>query len=210
MEQKTQKTQKKKLGTKMPVKAGTLESITIVDVNVVREALSSVTVTSLSPERQHMLRAMRAAWGLMERYPGKQQCANHLAELLDIPKSTAWKYVDFARKTWGDLQDVTQSFLSTYLTSWLMKMISDPGTSDAVRAKCLATLEKHYANLPKSDVNPETVGAKQVYIQFNVNGVNYSLPQSALARLGIGEKEEMLDALAVEVDETQAEAIMES
>jgi selenocysteine lyase/cysteine desulfurase len=76
-------TKKRKLGTRVPVKAGTLESITIIDVNVVREALSSGKVTSLSPERQHMLKAMRVAWGLMERYPQKQQCANHLAELLE-------------------------------------------------------------------------------------------------------------------------------
>lgn len=203
-------TQKRKLGTRQPVKAGTLESITAVDVNVVREALSSGKVTSLSPERQHMLRAMRVAWGLMERYPQKQQCANHLAELLDIPKSTAWTYVDFARKTWGDLQDVTQSFLSAYLSNWLMKMISDPGTSDAIRAKCLATLAKHISNMPQSEVDPATVGNNTVYIQFNVNGVNYSLPQSALEKLGVGAKEAMLDALAVEVDEEQAVRMLES
>ncbi len=202
--------QKRKLGTCQPVKAGTLESITVVDVNVVREALSCGKVTSLSPERQHMLRALRTAWGLMERYPQKQQCANHLAELLDIPKSTAWTYVDFARKTWGDLQDVTQSFLSAYLSNWLMKMISDPGTGDAIRAKCLATLEKHISNMPQSEVDPESAGAKQVFIQFNVNGVNYSLPQGALEKLGVVVKEEMLDALAVEVDAQQAAAIMES
>lgn len=146
----------------------------------------------------------------MERYPQKQQCANHLAELLDIPKSTAWTYVDFARKTWGDLQDVTQSFLSAYLSNWLMKMISDPGTGDAIRAKCLATLEKHISNMPQSEVDPESAGAKQVFIQFNVNGVNYSLPQGALEKLGVVVKEEMLDALAVEVDAQQAAAIMES
>lgn len=203
-------TTKRKLGTKMPIKAGTLESITIVDVNVVREALSCGKVTSLSPERQHMLRAMRVAWGLMERYPQKQQCANHLAELLDIPKSTAWTYVDFARKTWGDLQDVTQSFLEAYLSNWLMKMISDPSTSDAIRAKCLATLEKHIANMPKSDIDPAAVGNNQVFIQFNVNGVNYSLPQGALEKLGVNVKEAMLDALAVEVDDEQAVKMMES
>lgn len=201
---------KRKLGTRQPVKAGTLESITAVDVNVVREALSSGKVTSLSPERQHMLKAMRTAWGLMERYPQKQQCANHLAELLDIPRSTAWTYVDYARKTWGDLQDVTQSFLEAYLSNWLMKMISDPSTSDAIRAKCLATLEKHIANMPKSDIDPATVGNNQVFIQFNVNGVNYSLPQGALEKLGITAKEAMLDALAVEVDEEQAIRMMES
>lgn len=194
----------------MPVKAGTLESITIIDVNVVREALSSGKVTSLSPERQHMLKAMRVAWGLMERYPQKQQCANHLAELLNIPKTTAWTYVDFARKTWGDMQDVTQSFLEAYLSNWLMKMISDPGTSDEIRAKCLATLEKHIANMPKSEIDPEQLGNNQVFIQFNVNGVNYSLPQGALEKLGVGVKEQMLDALAVEVDEEQAVKMLES
>ena len=194
----------------MPVKAGTLESITIIDVNVVREALSSGKVTSLSPERQHMLKAMRVAWGLMERYPQKQQCANHLAELLDIPKTTAWTYVDFARKTWGDFQDVTQSFMAAYLSNWLMKMISDPSTSDEIRVKCLATLEKHIANMPKSEIDPEQMGNNQVFIQFNVNGVNYSLPQGALEKLGVGVKEQMLDALAVEVDEQQAVKMLES
>jgi hypothetical protein len=63
-------------------------------------------------------------------------------------------------------------------------MISDPSTSDAIRAKCLATLEKHIANMPKSDIDPATVGNNQVFIQFNVNGVNYSLPQGALEKLG--------------------------
>ena len=49
-----------------------------------------------------------------------------------------------------------------------------------------------------------------MFIQFNVNGVNYSLPQGALEKLGITAKEAMLDALAVEVDEEQAIRMMES
>ncbi len=188
----------------------TLSSVTDIDFAIVREYLSTGDSTALSSERKHMLTVSKDAWSLLQRYPQRGVCIKQLMALHAISYKTAARYVDFARDTWGDYIGLNQKFLQTYLLNQLVKEISNPSSSEANKAKNLATLQKHLASMPQKDIDPTLMESNNVFIQFNMGEKSLTLPQRVIKALPKDIQEELFASLNTEITDAEVIEILNS
>lgn len=188
----------------------TLNSISEIDFTIVREYLSTGDSSVLSPDRKYMLSVAKDAWSLLQRYPQRGVCIKQLMALHAVSYKTAARYVDFARDTWGDYLGINQKFLQTYLLNQLVKEISNPSSSEANRAKNLATLQKHLASMPQKDIDPTLMESNSVFIQFNMGEKSFTLPQRVIKALPNDIQEELFASLNTEVTDAEVVEILNS
>lgn len=188
----------------------TLVSVSEIDFGIVKEYLSTGESSALSEERKTMLSISRDAWSLLQRYPQRGVCIKQLMALRNISYKTAARYVDFARDTWGDYLGMNQKFLQNYLLNQLVKEISNPSSSEATKAKNLATLQKHIASMPQRDVDPTVMESNKIFIQFNMGEKVISLPQDVIKHLPKEVQESFFASLSPEITDAEVLEILES
>lgn len=188
----------------------TLVSVSEIDFGIVKEYLSTGESSALSEERKTMLSISRDAWSLLQRYPQRGVCIKQLMALRNISYKTAARYVDFARDTWGDYLGMNQKFLQNYLLNQLVKEISNPSSSEATKAKNLATLQKHIASMPQRDVDPTVMESNKIFIQFNMGEKVISLPQDVIKHLPKEVQESFFASLSSEITDAEVLEILES
>lgn len=188
----------------------TLVSVSEIDFGIVKEYLSTGESSALSEERKTMLSISRDAWSLLQRYPQRGVCIKQLMALRNISYKTAARYVDFARDTWGDYLGMNQKFLQNYLLNQLVKEISNPSSSEATKAKNLATLQKHIASMPQRDVDPTVMESNKIFIQFNMGEKVISLPQDVIKHLPKEVQESFFSSLSSEITDAEVLEILES
>lgn len=188
----------------------TLVSVSEIDFGIVKEYLSTGESSALSDERKTMLSISRDAWSLLQRYPQRGVCIKQLMALRNISYKTAARYVDFARDTWGDYLGMNQKFLQNYLLNQLVKEISNPSSSEATKAKNLATLQKHIASMPQRDVDPTVMESNKIFIQFNMGEKVISLPQDVIKHLPKEVQESFFASLSSEITDAEVLEILES
>ena len=188
----------------------TLNSISEIDFAIVREYLSTGDSSVLSPDRKYMLSVAKDAWSLLQRYPQRGVCIKQLMALHAVSYKTAARYVDFARDTWGDYLGINQKFLQNYLLNQLVKEISNPSSSEANKAKNLATLQKHLASMPQKDIDPTLMESNNVFIQFNMGEKHFTLPQRVIKALPKDIQEELFASLNTEVTDAEVVEIRNS
>lgn len=188
----------------------TLVSVSEIDFGIVKEYLSTGESSALSEERKTMLSISRDAWSLLQRYPQRGVCIKQLMALRNISYKTAARYVDFARDTWGDYLGMNQKFLQNYLLNQLVKEISNPSSSEATKAKNLATLQKHIASMPQRDVDPTVMESNKIFIQFNMGEKVISLPQDVIKHLPKEVQESFFGSLSSEITDAEVLEILES
>lgn len=188
----------------------TLVSVSEIDFGIVKEYLSTGESSALSDERKTMLSISRDAWSLLQRYPQRGVCIKQLMALRNISYKTAARYVDFARDTWGDYLGMNQKFLQNYLLNQLVKEISNPSSSEATKAKNLATLQKHIASMPQRDVDPTVMESNKIFIQFNMGEKVISLPQDVIKHLPKEVQESFFGSLSSEITDAEVLEILES
>lgn len=188
----------------------TLESVTDIDFEVLRECLLTQETKALSPQREKMVRICRDCYGMMEKYPNRIHLIHALESLHGLSYRQAARYVDFTRQTWGNMLDYNPQFCQTFLMNQLMKEISNPKTDPNVRAKNLATLQKALASMPTSDIDPTLMESNQIYINFVLGDKNFQLSQKVIRSLPKAVQEELFAGVHNEITDVEAEEILDT
>lgn len=188
-----------------------MESVTNVDFEILQDYINNGSSKALDPDHKRMLDICVACYGLLRDFPQKNVCIRKLMALKNLPETTARRYVDFTRKTWGDYLSFSREFLETYFIEKLMHEISRPGASEAVRSKNLATLEKYIESRPDKQVDPHLTESNQIYIQVNLNNKTFTLPEKTLALLPVEVRQQILNAMNNgTIDDDGAVALLEN
>lgn len=187
-----------------------LETVCDLNFEVVKSYLNGGVSGVLSEEYKRMLDICLDCYALLKKYPQRNICIRRLMIQQGLAYNTAVKYVDFARNTWGSYVDLKRDFLETFFMEKLLEEISDSDASEAVRAKNLATLQKHLENMPEQKVDPKLMEKNTVFIQVNINGRMMPLPEHLLERIPIEVRQEFLSALGGEVDDDTSVKLLES
>lgn len=188
-----------------------LQDITDVDFQVVKEYLSTGDSTVLSETRQHMLKVCRDCWGLMSKYPQRSSLIHQLMAMHPgMEYKTAAKFVDFTRATWGSYVDITQDFLRTFFLDKLLKEISDPKADAKTTAKNLATLQKALASMPQSEIDPTLMEQNTIVIELRLGEHSLRLPQREVRRLPKEMQEAILSGIHGEITDVEAEELLDT
>ena len=187
-----------------------MEKISDIDFEIVQEYINTGSSKAIDADHQRMLDICIKCYGLLRDFPQRNVCIRKLMALMNMPYTTAARYVDFTRKTWGDYLSVTKEFLQTYFLESLMHEISRPGASEAVRSKNLATLQKYIESMPDNNIDPHLTEANNIYIQVNLNNKTFNLPEKALAALPADVRQEILSAIDDTIDDDGAVALLEN
>lgn len=188
-----------------------MENITDIDFEVLREFINTGNSKAIDEDHQRMLEICIRCFGLLRDFPQRGVCIRKLQALMNLPYTTAARYVDFTRQTWGDYLKYSREFLETFFLEKLMHEISRPGTSEAVRSKNLATLEKYIESRPDKQIDPHLTEANQIYIQVNLNNKTFTLPEKTLALLPVEVRQQILNAMNNgTIDDDGAVAMLEN
>lgn len=187
-----------------------LEKITDIDFSVLQEYINTGSSNGIDEDHQRMLDICLRCYGLLRDYPQRNVCIRKLMALMNLPYSTAARFVDFTRQTWGDYLSYKREFLQTFFLERIMYEIAKPNASENVRAKNLATLQKYLESMPDTTIDPHLTEANNVYIQVNLNNKTFNLPEKALAAMPLEIRQQILCAIDDTVDDKGAEAILEN
>lgn len=187
-----------------------LQSVSDLNFEVVREYLNGGISVALSEEHKRMLDICLDCYSLLKKYPQRNICIRRLMIQQKLAYNTAAKYVDFARNTWGSYVDLRRDFLETFFIEKLLEEISDSDASEASRAKNLATLQRHLESMPEQKVDPKLMEKNTVNLQININGRMILLPEKLLDRIPMDVRQDFLSALSGEVDDDTSVKLLES
>lgn len=187
-----------------------LESVSDANFEVVREYINTGNSRALDEEHKRMLDICVFCYGLLRDFPQRNVCIRKLMAAKNMPFTTAARYVDFTRQTWGNYVDYRREFLEVFFLEKLMAEIASPDASEAVRAKNLATLQKYLDNRPADNIDPKLMEKNTVNIQVNLGTKSFVLNQAMLAALPVAVRQQILAAIDDTVDDAGAEALLES
>ncbi len=187
-----------------------LESVSNLNFDVVKNYLNGGSSEVLSDEYKRMLDICLDCYALLKKFPQRNICIRRLIIQQQLSYNTAAKYVDFARNTWGSYVDLKRDFLETFFIEKLIDEISDSDASEVVRAKNLATLQKHLESMPEQKVDPKLMEKNTVYLQININGRMVPLPEQLLDKVPMEVRQELLSALGGEIDDNTSVKLLES
>ena len=187
-----------------------MENLTDTDFETLRECLLTGSSNALSEEKQKMLAICRDCYGLISKYPNRIHLIHAVESLHGISYRQAARYVDFVRKTWGNLLDYNLDFVRTFFLNQLLTEIAKPNTPPAARAKNLATLQKYIAATPQTDIDPALMESNTVVINFNIGSQNIQIPQRDFRKLPKDMQERLLASVHYEISDTEAEEILNS
>lgn len=187
---------------------------TVADKNfeLVKEYINTGKSGTLTEETQRILDNCVIAYGLLKQYPLRNIAIKRFMALTKLTYKCAAKYIDFARHTWGSYIDVSKEFLQNYFLNQLLTEISNPNTDPAIRAKDLATLQKHLASMPDEKIDPKLMEQNTIVIQFNIGeGKSIQFTQDILNALPANVRETITAQISnAEISETEAQEILES
>ncbi len=187
-----------------------LDSVLDTNFEVLREYINTGKSEALNEETKHMLEICQQCYALLRDFPQRNICIRKLQAKYEppMPYTTAARYVDFARQTWGDYIDCKREFLETFFLERLMKEITDPRVSDSVRAKNLSTMQKYLERQPADHIDPKVMESNTVNIQINLGNKSFYLDQKVLASLPQAVRQQILDAIDDNIDDDGAVALL--
>ena len=187
-----------------------LDSMLDANFEVVREFINTGKSASMNEDHKRMFEICVFVFGLMRQFPQKNVCVRKIMAAKNLPLTTARRYVDFTRETWGNYLDYKREFLEVFFLEKLMAEISSTHTSDQARAKNLATLQKYLDKQPDSNINPSVMESNTINIQVNIGQKSFPLNQKMLAALPLNVRQQILAAIDDSVDDNGAVAMLES
>ncbi len=194
-----------------PQKRTSIERVREEDFEAISQYYTTGQSEALTERQQHILERLRTAHAILRKYPRKSVAALKLrARFPDISREQAFCDLRNACRLWNKYDPVDRDFLEGWFLDWLMKEIANPATSDAARAKNLATLQKYLSQLPPQKIDPKLMEANQIFVQFNINNRHVSIPENVLLKLPLDVRRQLLGSLDDEITEEDACQILES
>ena len=194
-----------------PQKRTSIERVREEDFEAISQYYTTGQSEALTERQQHILERLRTAHAILRKYPRKSVAALKLrARFPDISREQAFCDLRNACRLWNKYDPIDRDFLEGWFLDWLMKEIANPATSDAARAKNLATLQKYLSQLPPQKIDPKLMEANQIFVQFNINNRHVSIPENVLLKLPLDVRRQLLGSLDDEITEEDACQILES
>lgn len=194
-----------------PQKRTSIERVREEDFEAISQYYTTGQSEALTERQQHILERLRTAHAILRKYPRKSVAALKLrARFPEISREQAFCDLRNACRLWNKYDPVDRDFLEGWFLDWLMKEIANPATSDAARAKNLATLQKYLSQLPPQKIDPKLMEANQIFVQFNINNRHVSIPENVLLKLPLDVRRQLLGSLDDEITEADACQILES
>lgn len=194
-----------------PQKRTSIERVREEDFEAISQYYTTGQSEALTERQQHILERLRTAHAILRKYPRKSVAALKLrARFPDISREQAFCDLRNACRLWNKYDPVDRDFLEGWFLDWLMKEIANPATSDAARAKNLATLQKYLSQLPPQKIDPKLMETNQIFVQFNINNRHVSIPENVLLKLPLDVRRQLLGSLDDEITEEDACQILES
>jgi len=172
---------------------------------------SGVEDVSLSDKQKEILERWRTAHSLLRKYPRPYIAAKMMrSRYPDLSIQQARLDVQYAARLWNVTEKADREFIENWFVDALLKEISNPGASEAVKAKNLQTLGSWLKNLPPVVIDPRLAERNQVNIVFNVDNREVNFTEAELLRLKLPDRERLLSSIPSSIDEAQAAEILES
>lgn len=172
---------------------------------------SGMTDVELRDDQKAILERWRTAHAILRKCPRAFVAAKMLQSR--YPKiSLAQARVDIqsATRLWNVSEKVDRDFIESWFVETLLKEISNPGASEAVKARNLQTLGAWLKAQPPVEIDPHLVERNQINIVFNTDNRQIVYSEADIMRLKPADRERLLGSMPNSLTEAQAAEILNS
>ena len=161
-----------------------IEQIRENDFEAISEYYTTGSSTALTEQQQRILERLRTAHAVMRKYPRKSVAALKLqARFPEISREQAYCDIRNACRLWNKYDPVDRDFLE----GWFLD-----------------------SQLPPQKIDPKLMEANQIFVQFNINNRQVSIPETVLMKLPADIRRQLLGSLDDEITEETACEIINS
>ena len=172
---------------------------------------TGVENVELRDDQKAILERWRTAHAILRKYPVKYVAAKMLqSRYPDISLAQARVDVESATKLWNVSEKIDRDFLESWFMNTLLKEISNPGASEAVRARNLQTLGAYLKSQPPVEIDPHLMERNQINIVFSADNRQVTISESELLKMKSSDREKLLTSLPNNLTEEQAADIINS
>lgn len=172
---------------------------------------SGVEDVELRDDQKEILDRWRTAHAILQKYPIKYVAAKMLkSRYPDISLEQARVDVQSATRLWNLSEKIDRDFLESWFLNTLLKEISNPGASEAVRARNLQTLGAWLKSQPPVEIDPHLMERNQINIIFNTDNRQVNISESELLKMKSSDREKLLASIPNNLTEEQAAEIINS
>lgn len=172
---------------------------------------SGVTDVELRDDQKAVLDRWRTAHAILRKCPRAYQAAKMLrSRYPDISLAQARVDVQSAARLWNVSEKVDRDFLESWFVDTLLKEISNPGASEAIRAKNLQTLGTWLKSQPPVTIDPHLMERNQVNIIFQTDNRQIVYSEEDILHLKPSDREKLLTSMPHNLTEAQAAEILNS
>ena len=172
---------------------------------------SGTTDVELRDDQKAVLERWRTAHAILRKYPRPYVAAKMLqSRYPDISLAQARVDVQSAARLWNVAEKVDRDFIEGWFVDTLLKEISNPGASEAVRAKNLQTLGAWLKAQPPVEIDPHLMERNQVNIIFQTDNRQVVYSEADILHLKPADREKLLTSMPHNLTEEQAAEILNS
>lgn len=172
---------------------------------------SGTTDVELRDDQKAVLDRWRTAHAILRKYPRPYVAAKMLkSRYPQISLAQARVDVQSAARLWNVAEKVDRDFIEGWFVDTLLKEISNPGASEAVRAKNLQTLGAWLKAQPPVEIDPHLVERNQVNIIFQTDNRQVIYSEADILHLKPADREKLLTSMPHNLTEEQAAEILNS
>ena len=165
----------------------------------------------LRDDQKAILDRWRTAHSILRKYPIKYMAAKMLqSRYPEISLAQARVDVESATKLWNVSEKVDRDFLESWFVNTLLKEISNPGASEAVRARNLQTYGAWLKAQPPVEIDPHLMERNQINIIFNAGNQQVNISEPDLLKMKPSDREKLLMSVPNNLTEEQAAEIINS
>lgn len=172
---------------------------------------SGTTDVELRDDQKAVLDRWRTAHAILRKYPRPYVAAKMLqSRYPEISLAQARVDVQSAARLWNVAEKVDRDFIEGWFVDTLLKEISNPGASEAVRAKNLQTLCAWLKAQPPVEIDPHLMERNQVNIIFQTDNRQVIYSEADILHLKPADREKLLTSMPHNLTEEQAAEILNS
>lgn len=172
---------------------------------------SGTTDVELREDQKAILERWRTAHAILRKYPRPYVAAKMLqSRYPDISLAQARVDIQSATRLWNVSEKVDRDFIESWFVDTLLKEISNPGASEAVKARNLQTLGAWLKAQPPVEIDPHLVERNQINIVFNTDNRQIVYSEADIMRLKPADRERLLGSMPNSLTEAQAAEILNS
>lgn len=172
---------------------------------------SGTTDVELRDDQKAILERWRTAHAILRKYPRPYVAAKMLqSRYPEISLAQARVDIQSATRLWNVSEKVDRDFIESWFVDTLLKEISNPGASEAVKARNLQTLGAWLKAQPPVEIDPHMVERNQINIVFNTDNRQIVYSEADIMRLKPADRERLLGSMPNSLTEAQAAEILNS